>query len=392
MSDSSTPKGIVTPKDLDITLHDRVPDGQWEIVDVVFPATAQTDFQIPHSLSPASPEQLEYTVLRQATPGTVYEDRSATRTPWGPGFIILRSDTASWTGRILLRVLKSSLLWTPGQNIVYTPPASGPALPLTLENGGTEADLSATGPGYLKQASAGAVITVATSIAAGDIGSGTLALARGGTNADLSATGGAGQVLKQKTSGGDIAVEALAAGELGSGTGSSSNFLRGDLAWAVPAVPTQPYTRVYKSADQTGFTVNVYSVLSWNSEDSDVPGWHDNSTNNSRITLDADSSYTGTYLVLAGIEMRDVVAGGGGWAYVTLRKNAAGSSTGGTQLFEHMLYGPNGAVYSFRSHAWIGTLTAGDYVELFAKCSQAGGTLTVFGGSTRSYFAVIKLY
>jgi hypothetical protein len=49
---------------------------------------------------------------------------------------------------------------------------------------------------------------------AADIIAGLLALARGGTHTDLSATGGTGKVLKQKTVGGDIAVETIAASEL----------------------------------------------------------------------------------------------------------------------------------------------------------------------------------
>ena len=67
---------------------------------------------------------------------------------------------------------------------------------MALARGGTGADLSATGPGFLKQAGGGSVVTVAA-LAAGDIPvldtskitTGTLALARGGVGASLSATG-----------------------------------------------------------------------------------------------------------------------------------------------------------------------------------------------------------
>lgn len=60
----------------------------------------------------------------------------------------------------------------------------------------------------------------------------TLALSKGGTNANLSATGGTGQVLKQKTVGGAIQVEALGATEisaaLDAGSGTASQVVRGD--------------------------------------------------------------------------------------------------------------------------------------------------------------------
>lgn len=98
-------------------IQSRVPDGQWCIVDVTFPDVPGADLQIPHTLSPPFNEGVEYTVLRQATPGSVYEDRSATRTPWGRTFIILRSDQPAWTGRLLLRVLKTPVVYTPGENV-----------------------------------------------------------------------------------------------------------------------------------------------------------------------------------------------------------------------------------------------------------------------------------
>ena len=67
---------------------------------------------------------------------------------------------------------------------------------LALARGGAAADLSATGPGFLKQATTGAAVTVAA-LAAGDVPSldtgklttGLLPVARGGTGATLAATG-----------------------------------------------------------------------------------------------------------------------------------------------------------------------------------------------------------
>lgn len=85
-------------------------------------------------------------------------------------------------------------------------------------------------------------------LAASKITSGQLALARGGSGADLSATGPG--FLKQATLGSAVTVSALAAGDipsldtskittgtmdtarLGSGSASSSTWLRGDQTWA----------------------------------------------------------------------------------------------------------------------------------------------------------------
>lgn len=97
-----------TNSDFDIALHERTPVAQWQIVEVEFPSTPDTDYEIVHRLKPPTAEEVEYTVLRQSTAGVVYEDRSAGRRKWGPNFIVLRSDTASWKGRLLLQVLKSA--------------------------------------------------------------------------------------------------------------------------------------------------------------------------------------------------------------------------------------------------------------------------------------------
>lgn len=100
---------------------------------------------------------------------------------------------------------------------------------LALARGGTAADLSTTGPGFLKQASGGAVVTVAA-LAAGDIPNldtgklttGTLPLVRGGTGANLSATGPG--FLKQASGGTAVSVAALVAGDLPSHTHTSAQI------------------------------------------------------------------------------------------------------------------------------------------------------------------------
>ena len=106
----------VTAKDFSIGMHSRVPDAAWYITDVTFPASANTDCQIPYSAQFASalpnPDAVEYSVLRQSAAGSVYEDSSLTRTAWGRGFIILRSDTAALKCRLLLRVLKTPIVYT----------------------------------------------------------------------------------------------------------------------------------------------------------------------------------------------------------------------------------------------------------------------------------------
>lgn len=100
---------------LDIEIHNRIPFGRWQIVDVEF-AAADTDFVIPHDLEPSSPYDVHYTVLRQTTTGVVYEvnrGETADAKAWESDYIVLRSDVANWKGRLLLTVLKRQKEFSP---------------------------------------------------------------------------------------------------------------------------------------------------------------------------------------------------------------------------------------------------------------------------------------
>lgn len=79
-----------------------------------------------------------------------------------------------------------------------------------VANGGTGANLSATGGAsqVVRQNSVGGAFTV-SQLGISET-TGTLGLSRGGTNANLSATGGAGQVLQQSSAGAAISVGTLA--------------------------------------------------------------------------------------------------------------------------------------------------------------------------------------
>jgi hypothetical protein len=102
---------------------------------------------------------------------------------------------------------------------------------LALARGGTGVDLSASGGTTAILAQDASHVISARNLVAADIPnisalkitSGLLALAQGGTGADLSATGGASQVLKQTTLGGTITVGQLAFSDI-SGTAAASQL------------------------------------------------------------------------------------------------------------------------------------------------------------------------
>ncbi|HYE17350.1 MAG TPA: hypothetical protein VEA69_02840 [Tepidisphaeraceae bacterium] len=87
-----------------------IPYAQYEYVDVVFNAVADTDTDIKHSLSPPTPEDIDYQVVNweyDAAPTAapvVYRDSSATRRPWGAGYIVLRCNEDAVRATLLLTV------------------------------------------------------------------------------------------------------------------------------------------------------------------------------------------------------------------------------------------------------------------------------------------------
>jgi hypothetical protein len=95
-------------KDVVRVIEEKTPVVDWEIVDVTFGGTPDTDLVIRHHLLPKNPNAVQYTVLRQTTPGVVYENRTPTNyKSWTTEYIVLRSDTAHWSGRLLLTLMKN---------------------------------------------------------------------------------------------------------------------------------------------------------------------------------------------------------------------------------------------------------------------------------------------
>ncbi len=122
---------------------------------------------------------------------------------------------------------------------------------LALARGGVGANLSGTGPGFLKQTGVGLAVTVAA-LAAGDVPNldtsklttGLLAVARGGTGATLAATGPG--FLKQASSGAVVTVAALVSGDLPAHTHAESDVtnLLTDLAGKAANVHTHTSAQI----------------------------------------------------------------------------------------------------------------------------------------------------
>ena len=70
----------------------------------------------------------------------------------------------------------------------------------------------------------------------------------------------------------------IATARLGSGTASSSTFLRGDNAWASAGGDNTPYFVAYRSGNQTGVSSNTWTDIIHNAEDVDSASAYDTST------------------------------------------------------------------------------------------------------------------
>jgi hypothetical protein len=164
------------------------------------------------------------------------------------------------------------------------------------------------------------------------------------------------------------------------GVGANGTVLTADsaettgLKWAAPAASTPSFVgcRLTKTAAQT-IANNTSTALTWDSEVFDVGGFHDNVTNNTRITI--PTGKTGYYLVV--IHHR--------W------------DTNATGIREHMIYVNGSTEYQVMqisaasagrtkfTASQILLLSAGDYVESFALQTSGGNLATDYTTTTMSF-------
>jgi hypothetical protein len=82
------------------------PFAAFEYVPVTFLA-ADSDLDVIHHLSPLTPEQIDYQIVRKDRACDVYHDTSGTRRAWGRGFITVRCDTQDAVVTLLLTIRRT---------------------------------------------------------------------------------------------------------------------------------------------------------------------------------------------------------------------------------------------------------------------------------------------
>ena len=80
---------------------------EYQYVDVTFPSGANTNYDIPHALSPPTPEDIDFVVVKKDRACDIYYDATGTRRAWGDTYIVLRSSVASAVVTLLLTVRRT---------------------------------------------------------------------------------------------------------------------------------------------------------------------------------------------------------------------------------------------------------------------------------------------
>lgn len=138
--------------------------------------------------------------------------------------------------------------------------------------------------------------------------------------------------------------------------------------------------RVYRSSAQS-LTNDTVTLIDFNAETSDGPGWHSNTTNPSRVT----PTIAGLYLIVGGISF---AANGTGSRDVTIWRNGTGGSPVASQ-------GRGAAVTATYSVNWTvtGVFPANGTTDYFSLSGRqdSGGALNVNGGEFLTWMSVTFL-
>jgi len=172
------------------------------------------------------------------------------------------------------------------------------------------------------------------------------------------------KALNPSTTLGDIEYRSSTANtntRLGVGTtGQVLTVAGGVPSWATPAIPNLVGTSLTKSAGQS-IANATYTAISFDGEDYDTDAFHDNSTNNSRITI--PSGKAGKYLVTANISLE---SGAGNFRIINIYKN--GSGTGDNTVATVSGFG------TIVVKTVVMNLAVGDYIQAFVY-QNSGGSL-----------------
>lgn len=135
---------------------------------------------------------------------------------------------------------------------------------------------------------------------------------------------------------------------------------------------SRPRCSLYQGTTATTCAVSGTSyAMNWDTEDYDSDSMHSTSSNTSRIVLNTAGLYTISVSVY-------FAANATGIRTIDVRKNAAGSGAGGTQI-KQFRAGATSASSGQVNGSCQETFAAGDYFELFAIQTSGASLATVTG-------------
>ena len=156
---------------------------------------------------------------------------------------------------------------------------------------------------------------------------------------------------------------------LGTGTASSSTFLRGDNSWAAAGGDNTPAFSVYRNAAQSMANA-AYTKIEFNAEDYDTDSAFDSSTNY-RFTVPVGGA--GKYFFSSKTQTT-------GWTSTGLRLIAY--LNGATKIWSRITAtATSSGGYHSIQNTWSETLSEADYIEMFVWHDN-GSTQTILGDGT----------
>jgi len=182
------------------------------------------------------------------------------------------------------------------------------------------------------------------------------------------------------TTTGDIIYASAANTPARLGIGSTDQVLKvsgGVPVWAAPAAGSFVGCTAYKTTTAQSISNATDTTISYNAEEFDTDGFHDNSTNNTRFTI--PSGKGGKYLITA----IATTAVGSGPRQIQVKKN------GGTDQLSTLLNAAS--TYSTQIVlTGILDLAVADYLELFMY-QESGGSLNALAGQHIQRFSLYYL-